>query len=152
MKIITVFFGLLICTLSLKSQECKPFSWTAAFEAGYSINRTGVAGFNFGANFSQFTIRVGLDAHLNGKVRDGLVIRSQIGHTFDFDNWYATASIGHAYLYKSADVKGMNSNEFLINPEIGYKIELKEQPLAIYLSGTKAGEFKIVAVGIRGYF
>jgi len=138
---------LLICN-SLKSQ-----TFTLSFETGYSVHHAAIAGFTAGVNFKYFSIRTGMDAHLTDKVKDGIVLKTVVGHTFNFgERFYGTAGIGHAFLYKSADNKSLNSNQFLINPEIGYKYELKEQPMSLYLGYMQAGEQKMVVCGVRGYF
>src|SRR5262245_41971527 len=99
------------CTL-LNSQTI-----TTSVETGYSFHHAAVAGFTAGVNFKYFSIRTGLDAHLTSNVKDGMVFKTLIGHTFHFgEMFYATAGIGHAYIYKSADDKSLNSNQLLINP------------------------------------
>ena len=139
---------LLICTF-LNSQTV-----TLSVESGYSFHHAPVAGFTAGVNFKYFSIRTGLDAHLTNEVKDGMVFKTLIAHTFNFgESFYGTAGIGHAYLYKSADNKSLNSNQLLINPEIGYKCAVKEQPVALYLGYTQAGgELKMILGGVRAYF
>lgn len=153
MKSFTVLVAT-ICALSfsLNAQDCKPFNFTLAFESGYSLNHAAIAGFNVGVNFKYFSLKTGLDAHLSNQVNDGLVLRSQIGHTFDAGKFYGTFSVGHAYLYRSSDDKSMNKSEFLINPEVGYKWDFREQPMAFYVSGVKAGDIKLILAGVRTYF
>lgn len=148
MKKITVLLLTGLLALTSKSQ-----TFSIGFETGYSINHAPVAGVNLGLGFKGFVIRSGFDAHVSDHVNDGIVIQNKIGYTFNAsDRIYFTGMIGHAYIYKSADNKSLNTNAFVINPEIGYKYEFREQPMSLYLGGTKAGEFKILQVGIRGYF
>jgi len=127
---------------------------TVSVESGYSINHAPVAGFTAGVNFKYFSIRTGMDAHLSSQVNDGIVFKTMIAHTFNFgEQFYGTAGIGHAYLYKSADNKSVNSNQLLVNPEIGYKCSFKEQPFALYVGYTQAGgDIKMLLGGIRAYF
>lgn len=127
---------------------------TVSVESGYSFHHAPVAGFTAGVNFKYFSIRTGMDAHLTNKVKDGIVLKTLLAHTFNFGEFfYGTAGIGHAYIYKSADDKSANSNQLLINPEIGYKCAFKEQPVALYLGYTQAGaEVKMITGGVRAYF
>lgn len=141
-----------LCTLC-KAQDCKSYTITPNFESGYSFGHAGIVGAGIGVNFSQFSIRVGFDAHLSDKVKDGLVLRSELAHTFNIgESFYAMAGFGHAYLYKSADSKSLNSNQFLIHPEIGYKFEMREQPVAFYVGYLNAGSIHAALLGLRGYF
>lgn len=148
MKKIAVLLLTGLMALTSKSQ-----TFSIGFETGYSISHAPVVGINIGLGFKGFTIRSGFDAHVSDRVNEGIVIQNKIGYTFNAsDRIYLTGMIGHAYMYKSADDKSLNYNAFLINPEIGYKWEFREQPMSLYLGGTKAGEFKMLLVGIRGYF
>ena len=147
-RIAQILVPVLLMYTTTKSQTI-----TASFETGYSINHTAVAGFTAGVNFRYFSIRTGMDACLSNKVKDGIILKTVIAHTFDIgEKFYGTAGIGHAYLYKSADNKSLNSNQFLINPEIGYKYELRGQPMSLYFGYIKAGESKMILCGVRGYF
>jgi hypothetical protein len=133
--------------------SAKSQTFTASVETGYSINHTAIAGFTAGVNFKYFSIRTGMDAHLSNKVKDGMLLKTIIGHTFNIgQKFYGTAGVGHAYVYKSADNKSLNSSQFLINPEIGYKCEWKGEAFALYSSFIKAGEYKLILCGVRGYF
>jgi hypothetical protein len=143
----------LLVPLFLLYGTAKSQTFTASFETGYSINHSAIAGFTAGVNFKYFSIRAGMDAHLTNKVKDGIILKTIIGHTFEIgERFYGTAGIGHAYLYKSADKKSLNSNKFLINPEIGYKFELKGEPFALYTGYINAGEHNMILCGVRGYF
>lgn len=145
---------LLIIALSVVIAICSQAqSFTLAFESGYSFNHAPVAGLNIGLNFKGLVIRTGFDAHMSDKVNDGIILQNKIGYTYNIsERFYATAMFGHAYIYRSADNKSMNKSEWLWNPEIGYKWEFKEQPLSFYAGGVKAGDFKIILIGIRSYF
>jgi len=147
MKRITVFFGLLfLCTL------CKAQTFNLAIKSGYSINRAACAGMDVGLNFKGIGIRGGFDAHLTDKVNNGAVMHLQIGHSFDFNSFYITPGIGRAYIYKSADKTNLNYGAMYYEIEMGYKFEIKGDPVAWILSGSKAGGFIIVQTGIRAYF
>jgi len=153
MKRITVLSGLLICTLFLKAQdEQKLATFTLSIKTGYSINRAMAAGVDLGLNFRQFNIRGGFDAHLTDKVENGMVLHLEIGKTFQTDKVYVTPQIGRAYLYKSADKTNLNYGAMYYNIEAGYKFDIKNDPVAWFVSGSKAGEFKMVMTGIRAYF
>lgn len=153
MKKITVLSGLLISTLFLKAQDCdKVATFTVAIETGISINRAMAAGVSLGLNLRQFNIRGGFDAHLTDKVNNGAVFHLQVGKTFDTDRFYITPAIGRAYLYKSADKGGLNYGAMYYNLEAGYKFDIKGDPVAWFISGSKAGEFKMALTGIRAFF
>ena len=147
-RIAQILVPVLLMYTTAKSQ-----TFTASFESGYSINHSAIAGFTAGVHFKYFSIRTGMDANVSNKVKDGIILKTEIAHTFDIgEKFYGTAGIGHAYVYKSADNKSLNSNQFLINPEIGYKYEWKGQPMALYFGYIKAGEYKMILCGVRGYF
>jgi len=153
MKKTFVLIGLLICTLFLKAQDCnKVATFTVSIEMGYSVNRAMAAGINLGLNFRQFNIRGGFDAHLTDKVNDGAVFHLQVGKTFETDLFYVTPAIGRSYLYKSADKTNLNYGAMYYNLEAGYKFDIKGDPVAWFISGSKAGEFKLLQTGLRAYF
>src|SRR4051812_27902 len=144
----------LLVPLILASSFLHAQTVSISLESGYSFKHAALAGFTAGLNFKYFSIRTGMDAHLTSQVKDGIVLKTLIGHTFNIgEQFYGTAAIGHAYLYKSADNKSLNSNQLLINPEVGVKASIKEQPIAFYLSYMQAGgEQKAMLCGIRAYF
>ncbi len=152
MKSLQYYIGLfLILTLISLKQGYGQFNLSV--NGGVSIGKAAVFGAEMGYNWQPVHIRAGLKQHASSSINAGTLFETKIGHTFNInDRYYFSGDIGYGYSLKSTDRKGLNEGGLLINPELGYKWEFKEQYMALYLGYTHEIGYHIIAAGIRGYF